>query len=251
MTRTSKIEWTDTTWNPVTGCTKISPGCDHCYAARFAERWRGVPGHPYEQGFDLRLRPGLLTQPLSWKAPRMIFVNSMSDLFHKAVPHSFIDRVFETMESADRHVYQVLTKRSSTMRDYLRARYGRGAVPWHIWPGVSVESAAQKSRIAHLREVDSQARFVSFEPLLGPIGEIDLTDIVWAIVGGESGPDARAMRKAWVCELRDQCVRDGVAFFFKQWGGARPTSGGRLLDGVEWNQFPAPRHAPDQASKIR
>ena len=238
MAQRTQIEWTDATWNPVTGCTKIGPGCDNCYAARFAERWRGTEGHPYEQGFDLRLWPTRLDQPKSWRKPRMIFVNSMSDLFHKKVARSYIDRVFDTMESANWHVYQVLTKRSSLMRNYARHRYGDKQVPSNIWLGVSVESEEQTGRIDHLRDINSPARFISFEPLIGPIGEADLSGMAWAIVGGESGPGARAMRVEWATELRDLCQRWGVAFFFKQWGGPRPKSGGRLLEGVEWNGFP-------------
>ena len=238
MAQKSVIEWTDATWNPVTGCTKIGPGCDHCYAERFAERWRGTVGHPYEQGFDLRLWPERLGQPARWRKPRMIFVNSMSDLFHKAVPREHIDRVFDAMEGADWHVYQVLTKRSSLMRNYIRMRYHGRPVPAHIWLGVSVEDRAHRGRIDHLLQIPSEARFVSFEPLLGPIGAIDLRGIAWAIVGGESGPRARPMRQEWATELRLACERDGVAFFFKQWGGPRPKSGGRLLEGEEWNGFP-------------
>ena len=238
MAQNSEIEWTDATWNPVTGCTKAGPGCDNCYAERFAERWRGIPGHPYEQGFDLKLWPSRLQQPLQWKKPRMIFVNSMSDLFHKKVECDFVDKVFDTMEQADWHVFQVLTKRSSLMRNYVRARYSGEPVPPHIWLGVSVEDAAHTSRISHLKDINSVARFVSFEPLLGAIYEVDLTNIAWAIVGGESGPRARPMRGEWARRLRDICERDAVEFFFKQWGGARPKSGGRELDGVEWNGFP-------------
>lgn len=238
MAQNSEIEWTDATWNPVTGCTKVGPGCDHCYAERFAERWRGVEGHAYQQGFDLKLWPARLQQPLLWKRPRMIFVNSMSDLFHKEIDRGFIDLVFDAMERADWHVFQVLTKRSSLMRNYVTARYGRGQVPAHIWLGVSVEDAAHINRISHLNGVNSEARFISFEPLLGPIDDVDLQGIAWAIVGGESGPSARPMQPAWARRLRDICERDGVAFFFKQWGGARPKSGGRLLDGEEWNGFP-------------
>ena len=238
MAQKSDIEWTDATWNPVTGCTKVGPGCDNCYAERFAERWRGIPGHPYEQGFDLTIWPARLEQPRLWKKPRMIFVNSMSDLFHKDIDRAFINRVFDTMEQADWHVFQVLTKRSSLMRNYVRARYDGRPVPPHIWLGVSVEDAAHASRIAHLKEVNSEARFISFEPLLGPIDEVDLRGVAWAIVGGESGPGARPMQAEWARRLRDICERDGVAFFFKQWGGARPKSGGRLLDGEEWNGFP-------------
>ncbi len=238
MPNTTEIEWTDATWNPVTGCTPIGPGCDNCYALRFAERWRGVAGHPYEQGFDLRLWPSRLTHPFKWKSPRMVFVNSMSDLFHKDVDRTFVDRVFEVMEEADSHIYQILTKRSSLMRSYLCARYGNHPVPAHIWPGVSVEDAAHKGRIEHLRSINSSRRFVSFEPLLGRIGSVDLAGVAWAIVGGESGPKARRMERLWAIELRDSCRAAGVSFFFKQWGGIRPKSGGRLLDGEEWNQFP-------------
>jgi protein gp37 len=238
MAQKSEIEWTDATWNPVTGCTKIGPGCDNCYAERFAERWRGIPDHPYEQGFDLRVWPSRLAQPSRWKKPRMIFVNSMSDLFHKDIDREYIDQVFDAMETADWHVYQVLTKRSSLMRNYVRNRYDGKAVPSHIWLGVSVEDAAHKSRIEHLRQINSEARFISFEPLLGPIGDVDLSAIAWAIVGGESGPKARPMHPDWATELRVACEDYDVAFFFKQWGGARPKSNGRLLEGEEWNGFP-------------
>ena len=238
MALKTEIEWTDATWNPVTGCTRVGPGCDHCYAERFAERWRGTPGHPYEQGFDLRLWPARLKQPSCWKKPRMIFVNSMSDLFHKEIPRGFIDQVFDAMESADWHVYQVLTKRSSLMRKYVRDRYAEGEVPRHIWLGVSVEDEAHTGRVRHLKDINSKARFISFEPLLASVGEVDLSGIAWAIAGGESGPGARPMQKEWATEIRDICRRDGVEFFFKQWGGARPKSGGRQLEGVEWNGFP-------------
>ena len=168
----------------------------------------------------------------------MIFVNSMSDLFHKKIPIEFIDRVFDTMESANRHIYQVLTKRSSLMRNYIRKRYNGGSAPSHIWLGVSVEDAAHKGRIRHLQQINSEARFISFEPLIGPIGDVDMTGIAWAIVGGESGPGARPMKAEWAIELREACEDFGVAFFFKQWGGARPKSGGRLLEGEVWNGFP-------------
>ncbi|MBW6506178.1 MAG: phage Gp37/Gp68 family protein [Rhodobacteraceae bacterium] len=238
MAQQTPIEWTDATWNPVTGCTKVGPGCDNCYAERFAERWRGVPDHPYEQGFDLRLWPARLKQPGLWKKSRMIFVNSMSDLFHKDIDRGYIDQVFDAMEAADWHVFQVLTKRSSLMRNYVRARYDGGKVPSHIWLGVSVEDAAYTSRIDHLKQINSDARFISFEPLLGAVGDVDLRGVAWAIVGGESGPGARTMEKDWAKQIHLSCDRDGVAFFFKQWGGARPKSGGRLLDGMEWNGFP-------------
>lgn len=239
MANGTAIEWTDATWNPVTGCTKLSRGCDHCYAERFSERFRGVPGHPFENGFDLTLRPERLQQPLKWAQPRTIFVNSMSDLFHKGVPHAFVDRVFDTMEAADWHVFQVLTKRSSLMRDYLRRRYGGNRGPSHIWCGVSVEDRQAASRINHLRQSPAGVRFLSIEPLIGALGQIDLSGIDWVIVGGESGPRARPIHLEWVRELRDQCLAQQVAFFFKQWGGVRPKSGGRELDGREWSEYPA------------
>ncbi|MCK4712315.1 MAG: phage Gp37/Gp68 family protein [Marinosulfonomonas sp.] len=238
MAQKSDIEWTDATWNPVTGCIKVGAGCDNCYAERFAERWRGIPGHPYEQGFDLKLWPARLLQPAKWKKPRMIFVNSMSDLFQKEINRDFVDQVFDVMEKADWHVYQVLTKRSSLMHRYVEKRYKGGKVPTHIWLGVSVEDRAHKGRINHLKKINSDALFISFEPLLAPVGEVDLTGVAWAIVGGESGPRSRPMEQKWATELRDICARDGVAFFFKQWGGPRPKSNGRLLEGVEWNGFP-------------
>lgn len=238
MAQATQIEWTDATWNPVTGCTKIGAGCDNCYAERFAERWRGITNHPYEQGFDLRLWPHRLEQPSRWRKPRLIFVNSMSDLFHKKVPLEFIDRIFDTMENADHHIYQVLTKRSSLMRNYVNKRYSSKPVPSHIWIGVSIEDHDHKSRLNHLRNSNILVRFISFEPLLGSIGRVDLSGISWAIVGGESGPGARPMDPVWARELRDQCLDQNVAFFFKQWGGSRPKSGGRLLDGEIWDGFP-------------
>jgi protein gp37 len=235
----SAIEWTDATWNPVTGCTKLSRGCDNCYAERFAERFRGVPGHPFASGFDLTLRPERLEQPLAWRRSRMIFVNSMSDLFHKQVPAAFIDQVFTTMEAAHWHTFQLLTKRSSLMRDYLLRRYGSAPGPSNIWCGVSVEDGRVKSRVKHLREAPAGVRFLSIEPLLGSVGALELTGVDWVIVGGESGPRARLMDPQWVREVRDQCEEQGTAFFFKQWGGLRPKTGGRTLDGREWNGFPA------------
>lgn len=238
MANVTAIEWTDATWNPVTGCTKISPGCDHCYAERFSERFRGTPGHPFEGGFDLTLRTERVAQPLSWRRPRMVFVNSMSDLFHKQVPQAFISKVFDTMEKANWHTFQILTKRSSMMRNFLRARYGGDRGPQHIWCGVSVEDGRRRSRIQHLQKTPAGVRFLSFEPLIAPVGTLDLDGIDWVIAGGESGPGAREMRVEWVRDIRDQCNKSGVAFFFKQWGGIRPKSGGRDLDGREWNQFP-------------
>lgn len=238
MADASAIEWTDATWNPVTGCTKITAGCDNCYAERFAERFRGTVGHPFENGFDLTLRPARLQQPLSWKRPRMIFVNSMSDLFHKDVSFTFVDQVFDTMEKGNWHTYQVLTKRSSRMRDYLKERYKGALAPAHIWCGVSVEDSGSVARVRHLSEAAAAIRFLSIEPLLGSVGDVDLSGISWVIVGGESGPRARPVEPRWVREVRDMCVRQNVAFFFKQWGGLRPKSGGRQLDGREWSEFP-------------
>jgi protein gp37 len=214
----SSIEWTDATWNPVTGCTKISPGCDHCYAERFSERFRGVAGHPFENGFDLTLRPERLSQPLRWRQPRMIFVNSMSDLFHKEVPKEFIGHVFKIMEKANWHTFQVLTKRSSLMRNFLKSRYGTAPGPAHMWFGVSIEDGTKLSRVRHLQQAPAGVRFLSIEPLIGPVGNLDLSGIDWVIAGGESGPGARPMEKAWAQSIRDQCKAAGVAFFFKQWG---------------------------------
>lgn len=240
MANRSTIEWTDSTWNPVTGCTRISAGCDHCYAERFSERFRGVPGHPFENGFDLTLRPHRLSEPLSWKKPRLVFVNSMSDLFHKDIPAAFVDAVFATMEAADWHTFQMLTKRSSLMRDYVNRRYHGGMAPEHIWLGVSVEDHGRRSRIEHLRDTAAEVRFLSVEPLIGAPGDLDLRGIHWVIVGGESGPYARPMKPEWAVSVRDQCVAHKVPFFFKQWGGLRPKSRGRLLDGREERLASAP-----------
>lgn len=250
MSDRSAIEWTDATWNPVTGCTKVSPGCDNCYAERFAERFRGVPDHPYEVGFDLTLRPLRLRQPLAWREPRMVFVNSMSDLFHKLIPIDFVDRVFDTMERADWHVFQVLTKRSSRMRNYVNLRYARRTAPHHIWLGVSVEDGMRMARVRHLQSTRACVRFLSAEPLIGPLGRVDLTGIHWVIVGGESGPRARPMCADWVTRIRDQCLDANVPFFFKQWGGMRPKSGGRLLEDREWNGFPVWPRAKEAARAV-
>lgn len=244
MAQSTRIEWTDATWNPVTGCSKITAGCDFCYAERFSERFRGVRGHPFENGFDLTVRPARVKQPLQWRVPRRIFVNSMSDLFHKEVPITFIDLVFDTMEKADWHTYQVLTKRSSLLVRYLRRRYGEGQAPTHIWLGVSVEDKRNAVRLRHLQTAQASVKFVSFEPLIGSVGLIDLKGIDWAIVGGESGPRARSMEEEWAIEICDQCKRDEVAFFFKQWGGIRPKSGGRVLKGREWNEYPKTEKQP-------
>jgi protein gp37 len=238
MADNSSIEWTNATWNPVTGCTKVGPGCDHCYAERFAERFRGVPGHPFEPGFDLTLRPARLDIPLKWKRARMIFVNSMSDLFHKNIPFSYIDQVFETMEAAHWHTFQVLTKRSGLMKKYINSRYSEKPAPPHIWLGVSIEDDKRMSRLKHLQDTNASIRFLSLEPLLGPLGRLDLDGLHWVIVGGESGPGARPIKSEWVREIRDQCLPRDVAFFFKQWGGLRPKSGGRALDGQHWDELP-------------
>jgi protein gp37 len=250
---TTPIEWTETTWNPVTGCTKVSPGCDHCYAETFAERWRGVPGHVYERGFDLQLRPERLEQPLSWKRPSLIFVNSMSDLFHADVPEAFIAQVASTMRSASQHTFQVLTKRAERMERLSRR------ISWsdNVWIGVSVESDRYYARIRHLQETPAKVRFLSCEPLLGPLPGLPLVGIHWVIVGGESGPGARPMDPAWARDIRTQCERAGVPFFFKQWGAWGPKPGafgaptvmhrmgkkaaGRVLDGRTWDGMPAIR----------
>jgi len=238
MADKSAIEWTDATWNPVTGCTKISPGCDNCYAARFSERFRGVPGHPFEAGFDLMLRPERLLQPFGWKRPRMIFVNSMSDLFHKDIPRGYIEAVFDSMERADWHIYQVLTKRSSLLQKFINDRYSDRRAPGHMWFGVSVENEQATSRIVHLQKANASVRFLSIEPLIAPIGKLSLTNIDWVIVGGESGPGARPMKAEWAIDIRNQCLNARLPFFFKQWGGRSPKAAGRLLEGEEWNQFP-------------
>jgi protein gp37 len=244
MAAATAIEWTDATWNPVTGCTKISAGCDNCYAARFSERFRGVPGHPFATGFDLTLRPERLLQPFAWKRPRMIFVNSMSDLFHKEIPRAHINAVFATMEKADWHIYQVLTKRSSLLKKFINERYGGHAAPTHMWFGVSVENEQATSRIAHLQKARAAVRFLSIEPLIAPVGKICLDNIHWVIVGGVSGPGARPMKPDWAIDIRNQCVKARVPFFFKQWGGRSPKTGGRLLEGKEWSQFPTTQHTP-------
>ena len=238
MSRKSAIEWTNGTWNPVTGCTKVSVGCDHCYAERLSERFRGVAGHPFETGFDLTLRPARLEQPLRWRRPQLIFVNSMSDLFHKDIPTEYIHRVFDTMERADWHIYQVLTKRSSLMRRFVQERYPCGEASSHIWLGVSIENDVALTRLRHLKETNASVRFVSFEPLLGPMGTVNLENIHWVIAGGESGPGARPVEAEWVRELRDQCEIQRVAFFFKQWGGRTPKAGGNTLDGRQWMEYP-------------
>lgn len=239
MAEHSHIEWTDATWNPVRGCTKISPGCKHCYAETFAERFRGVKGHPYEQGFDLRLVPEKLAEPLRWRSPKMIFVNSMSDLFHEQVPDDYIVAVARVMSAAKWHTYQVLTKRAERLQKLLNTRLNFAAKENHIWWGVSVEDKEYGvPRIAQLRKANAAIRFLSIEPLLEGLGKIELNGIHWVIVGGESGPGARPIEKEWVIDLRNQCKRSGVPFFFKQWGGVRKKSMGRKLEGRTYDEFP-------------
>ena len=239
MSIESTIEWTDATWNPVRGCTKISPGCKHCYAETFAERFRGVKGHPYEQGFDLRLVPEKLAEPLRWRAPKMIFVNSMSDLFHDEVPDNYIVAVAQVMATAKWHTYQVLTKRSERLRRLLNTKLRFAAEQQHIWWGVSVEDKKYGlPRIEDLRNANAEVRFLSVEPLLEDVGRLDLRGIDWMIVGGESGPGARPMLPDWVRSIRSQCKPQEVAFFFKQWGGVRKANTGRELDGRTYDEFP-------------
>jgi protein gp37 len=230
----SSIEWTEATWNPVTGCTKVSPGCAHCYAETFAERWRGTPGHPYEQGFDLRMWPQRLDQPFRWSRPRMIFVNSMSDLFHEKIPAEFIHEVFDVMVRADHHTFQVLTKRHDRLLELA------SGLPWpeNVWVGVTIENRRFVHRADALRAVPAATRFISAEPLLGPLEGLELDGIHWLICGGESGPRHRRIDPEWVRDLRDRCVAHGVAYFFKQWGGHRPKTGGRELDGRTWDELP-------------
>jgi len=239
MSLNSQIEWTDATWNPVRGCTKISPGCKHCYAETFAERFRGVKGHPYEQGFDLRLIPEKLTEPFSWRSPKLVFVNSMSDLFQPGVPDAYAEAVSRVMVKADWHTYQVLTKRSERLSDLLNDRLRFAAKQEHIWWGVSVEDRKYGlPRIEDLRNSPADVRFLSVEPLLEDLGEINLAGISWVIVGGESGPGARPLRKEWVLSLREQCQAARVPFFFKQWGGTRKARYGRELDGRTYDEYP-------------
>jgi protein gp37 len=223
----------------VRGCTKVSPGCAHCYAETFAERFRGVPGHPFEFGFDLRLVPEKLGDPLRWRAPRMIFVNSMSDLFHENVPDEYIVAVARVMARANWHTYQVLTKRAERLADLLRGDLGFAARCPNIWWGVSVEDRKYGlPRIHHLRGAPARVRFLSIEPLLEDVGRVNLRGIAWVIVGGESGAGARPMAPEWVRSIRDQCRAAGVPFFFKQWGGVRKSETGRRLDGRTYSEFP-------------
>jgi protein gp37 len=234
MATNSAIEWTETTWNPLTGCTKISPGCKHCYAERMSLRLQAMGQRNYVHGFDLNLHEHMLEEPLRWRKPRVVFVNSMSDLFHQDVPESFIFRVFEVMRRADWHVFQVLTKRSE------RLAHMSAEIDWpaNVWMGVSVERADYAYRIDHLRQTEARVRFLSLEPLLGPLQGLPLDGIDWVIVGGESGPGARNLDAAWVTGIRDQCLAAKVPFFFKQWGGVFKNRNGRVLEGRTWDEMP-------------
>jgi protein gp37 len=234
----SAIEWTDATWNPVTGCTKLSPGCKHCYAERLAGRLQAMGNPRYGSGFGLTLHPDQLGLPIKWRQPRRIFVNSMSDLFHEAIPEYFIREVFSVMARAHWHVFQVLTKRAQRLADLA----SKLEWPCNVWQGVSVENAEYIDRIKYLRTVPSVVRFLSIEPLIGPMPKLSLRGIHWVIVGGESGPHARPMQPQWAASIRNQCVADGVPFFFKQWGGRTPKSGGRVLEGRTWDQMPSCPH---------
>jgi len=244
MSSESSIEWTDSTWNPVRGCSKISPGCKHCYAETFAERFRGVPGHPYERGFDIRLVPERLADPLRWSDPRMIFVNSMSDLFHEKVPDEYIEQICEVMALAPWHIFQVLTKRAPRLATLLAGKLRKYAEMKHIWWGVSVENKKHGlPRVQELQKSPAKIRFLSVEPLLEDLGRINLSGISWVIVGGESGPGARPIDANWVRSIRDQCARSGIPFFFKQWGGIRKKENGRMLDGAVYGEFPSIKRA--------
>lgn len=253
MSDNSKIEWTDATWNPVRGCAKVSPGCAHCYAETFAERFRGVRGHPFEFGFELRLVPEKLGDPLRWSKPKKIFVNSMSDLFHEAVPDEYIEKVCRVMLAAKWHTYQILTKRADRMADLLGGKLRAAASAAHIWWGVSVENRRHGlPRIAKLRGAEPSVAFLSIEPLLEDLGEFDLAGIHWVIVGGESGPGARPMQAGWVRNILDKCHKAGVPFFFKQWGGVRKRETGRELDGRTYDEFPdiVGGEAPGNGSRL-
>lgn len=252
MSDHSKIEWTDTTWNPLRGCTKISPGCKHCYAETFAERFRGVLGHPYEQGFDLRLVPEKLSEPFEWAGPRTVFVNSMSDLFQPEVPDAYIETVVQVMVEANWHTYQVLTKRSERLSQLLSSRLRFAANKEHIWWGVSVEDERYGlPRIEHLRAAPAAVRFLSVEPLLEDLGDFDISRIDWVIVGGESGPGARIMEKEWVERILKLCKKERAPFFFKQWGGIQKSRAGRTLNGRTYDSMPERVAAEIPARKIR
>lgn len=237
------IEWTEVTWNPVTGCDRVSPGCDNCYALTLSKRLKAMGSPRYQNdgdprtsgpGFGVTCHEDLIDLPRSWRKPRLVFVNSMSDLFHPEVPDDFIAQVFDTMKACEQHTFQILTKRPQRLATIAEQ------LPWpaNIWMGVSVENASYRFRIDHLRRVPAKVRFLSIEPLIGEVGDLDLAGIHWVIVGGESGPRARPVEEEWVTDIRDQCVDAGVAFFFKQWGGRTPKAGGRELEGALWDEMP-------------
>jgi len=254
MSLDTTIEWTNATWNPVRGCTKISAGCKNCYAERFAERFRGVPGHPFEQGFNIRLVTAKLGEPLKWKNPQMIFVNSMSDLFQEDVPDWYVEQVTRVMQMANWHTYQVLTKRGARLRDMLSSKLSWAASLDHIWWGVSVEDRKYGvPRIGFLRDAPAAVRFLSVEPLLEDLGDVDFSGLHWVIVGGESGAGARPMDEAWVLKVKKQCRAAKVPFFFKQWGGVRKSEAGRLLGGKTFDEMPArvTHPVPLRADRLR
>ncbi len=234
MATSSSIEWTETTWNPVTGCTKISDGCKHCYAERMATRLQAMGVEKYRKGFEITVHESALEEPLKWKKPRLVFVNSMSDLFHESVPAAFIESVFRIMNQASQHTFQVLTKRPDRVLQIDRT------LNWtsNIWLGTSIESKAWLDRLVKLKEANAHTKFLSLEPLLGPLPDLNLAEIDWVIVGGESGPGARPMKAEWVRDIRDQCLGSGVPFFFKQWGGVFKKQTGRVLDNTTWDQMP-------------
>jgi protein gp37 len=246
MSVSSTIEWTEATWNPTTGCHKISPGCQNCYAARFAERWRGIPGHPYEQGFDVKSWHERITMPLSWKKPRIIFVNSMSDLFLDEITEEFIIKVFNVMEEAHWHQFQLLTKRPERMLEISKLLK---KWPSNVWAGVSVESQAWTWRSDILKEIPAKIRFLSCEPLLGSL-KLSLDNLHWVIVGGESGIGARPIKIEWVRDIREQCIEAKVPFFFKQWGGVQKKKFGRELDGRTWDEFPKSVDSKNKVSAL-
>lgn len=231
----SSIEWTESTWNPLTGCTKVSAGCMNCYAERMSRRLKAMGQENYRNGFKLTMHPQVLNKPLQWKSPQMIFVNSMSDLFHKGVPAAFVLEVFDVMRRASWHTFQVLTKRAARLQQL------DSMIDWpnNVWMGVSIENTSVAWRADHLRETNAHVKFLSLEPLLGPLPNLDLSGIDWVIVGGESGPKARPLEQEWVIEIKDQCLSSGTPFFFKQWGGVNKKRAGRLLDGRTWDEMPS------------
>lgn len=235
MATESNIEWTWSTWNPVTGCSPVSAGCDHCYAQAYARRLKAMGQPRYKHGFQVTLHPESLKLPLKWRKPRLVFVNSMSDVFHQKVPTAFINQIFATMRRASQHQFQILTKRSA----WLSRFQPEGGWPTNVWAGVTVERADYTRRIDHLRRTKALTKFLSLEPLLGPLPDLDLTGIDWVILGGESGPQARPMQQTWVIDLKDQCLAQGVPFFFKQWGGRNRKKAGRMLLGRTWEEMPA------------